>query len=170
MKKHDEGYALPFVLVVMVIICLVGISIMSSSLNNLQNQKASIERMQDQYAAAGKIEKVLAILQQNKSITSTIIEGACSTAGMPMESEEINFVSQVDTTRENKDENGEISFTLKTESGMVEIATDIVIKGTIKWTKLSDEDTISYDVSAAKYTYSSYEINIISEGGEIDAD
>lgn len=169
MKKHDEGYALPFVLVVMVIICLVGISIMSSSLNNLQNQKASIERMQDQYAAAGKIEKVLAILQQNESITSTIIEGACSTAGMPMESEEINFVPQVDTG-ENKDENGEISFTLKTESGMVEIATDIVIKGTIKWTKLSDEDTVSYDVSAAKYTYSSYEINIISEGGEIDAD
>jgi len=169
MKKHDEGYALPFVLVVMVIICLVGISIMSSSLNNLQNQKSSIERMQDQYAAAGKIEKVLAILQQNKSITSTIIEGACSTAGMPMESEEINFVPRVDTS-ENKDENGEISFTLKTESGMVEIATDIVIKGTIEWTQLNDAGTISYDVSAAKYTYSSYEINIISEGGEIDAD
>lgn len=67
--KNNEGYALPFVLVVMVIICLVGISILSSSLNNLQNQQASIERMQDQYAVAGEIEKVMAPVKFNKCVS-----------------------------------------------------------------------------------------------------
>ena len=73
MDKHNDGYALPFVLVVMVIICLVGVSILSASLNNLQNQQASIERMQDQYEAVAEIEKKMAQVEINKCVSEDIL-------------------------------------------------------------------------------------------------
>lgn len=60
MKKRDEGYVLPLVLVVMVVLCLVAVSVMSFALNNYKSQQASVQRMQDQYAAQGEIEKVVA--------------------------------------------------------------------------------------------------------------
>lgn len=64
MRKHDEGYALPLVLVVMVVICLISSTILSFSLKNLQSQSASVERMTDKYQAQGEIEKVIAELNQ----------------------------------------------------------------------------------------------------------
>lgn len=63
MKKHNEGYTLPLVMVVMVILCLVAVSIMSVALRNLKAQQASVQRTQDQYVAAGMIEKVVAQLE-----------------------------------------------------------------------------------------------------------
>ncbi len=69
MKKHDECYVLPFVLVVTVVLCIVAVAILSSALDNLTAQQDSIDRMQDKYAAQGEIEKVVAQLQKG-----TIIE------------------------------------------------------------------------------------------------
>ena len=60
MRKYDEGYALPFAVVVMLVLCLVAVSILTVSLHNLQNQQASIERMQDKYEAQGKVEALIA--------------------------------------------------------------------------------------------------------------
>ena len=57
MKKHDEGYALVLVLVVMIVISLVAATVLTFSLRNLQNQQKSIQRMEDKYEAQGKIEK-----------------------------------------------------------------------------------------------------------------
>lgn len=63
MKKHNEGYALVLVLVVLTVLGLVAAFILSFSLKNLQNQQASVEQMQDRYAAEGEIEKVIAQLE-----------------------------------------------------------------------------------------------------------
>lgn len=62
MKKHDEGYVLPLVLVVMIVMCLIATSLMSFSLQNLKSQQASIERMADKYVAEGAIEVAVAKL------------------------------------------------------------------------------------------------------------
>lgn len=59
MKKHNEGYILAYVMVVLVIFCLVATSILTSAMRNLQNQQDINERMKDQYDAQGKIEVVL---------------------------------------------------------------------------------------------------------------
>lgn len=58
MKKYNEGYALPFVLVVFLVITLVATSVLAVSLRNLQSQKASVQRMEEQYEVQGEIEKV----------------------------------------------------------------------------------------------------------------
>ena len=60
MKKHDEGYVLVYVTVVLLVFCLVATTILTGALNNLRNQQNAIAKMEDQYAAAGEIEKVIA--------------------------------------------------------------------------------------------------------------
>lgn len=63
MKKHNEGYSLVLVLVVLTLMSLVASFILSVSLKNLQSQTAAVNRMTDQYAAAGEIEKIVAQLE-----------------------------------------------------------------------------------------------------------
>ena len=41
MKKHDEGYALVLVLVVMLVLCLVATSVLTIALNNLKKQETA---------------------------------------------------------------------------------------------------------------------------------
>lgn len=60
MRKHDEGYALPFVLVVMTVLIIIALGVMGYAQRNLEAQKNSIVRMQEKYAAAGPIEQILA--------------------------------------------------------------------------------------------------------------
>ena len=63
MKKHDEGYALILVLIVLTVLGLMASFMLSFSLQNVQTQRKYIDRMQDQYAAAGQIEAVVGKLQ-----------------------------------------------------------------------------------------------------------
>ena len=63
MKKHDEGYALPFVLVVMTVLILIAMGVMGYAQRNLEAQKNSIVRMQEKYAAAAQIEQIYAVAE-----------------------------------------------------------------------------------------------------------
>ena len=63
MRKYNEGYSLVLVLVVLTVIALLATFILSFSLSNLQNQQASLNRMQEDYAAAGEIEKYVAKIE-----------------------------------------------------------------------------------------------------------
>ena len=60
MKKHDEGYVLVYVTVVLLVFCLVAAMILTGALHNLNQQQAANQKMKDQYLAAGEIEKVMA--------------------------------------------------------------------------------------------------------------
>lgn len=69
MKKHDEGYALPFVLVVSIVMCLIAVTVMSFSLDSLKAQQNSIQRTQAKYDAVGVFEKILAAVEDEKEDT-----------------------------------------------------------------------------------------------------
>ena len=73
MKKHDEGYALVLVLVVMVVLCLVATSVLAIALNNLKKQEASVARMQAKYEAQAKIEEFYANLQYDMLERATVL-------------------------------------------------------------------------------------------------
>lgn len=60
MKKHDEGYVLAYVTVVLLLFCLIATMILTGALKNLHHQQDTIAQMQDQYVAAGMIEQVVA--------------------------------------------------------------------------------------------------------------
>lgn len=60
MKKHDEGYVLAYVTVVLLLFCLIATMILTGSMKNLTAQQDTIQRMQDRYAAEGMIQQVVA--------------------------------------------------------------------------------------------------------------
>ena len=63
MKKYNEGYALPFVLVVSIVMSLIAITVMGFAEDNLVAQKKSIQRMEAKYQATGILEQVIAVAE-----------------------------------------------------------------------------------------------------------
>jgi type II secretory pathway pseudopilin PulG len=59
MKKHNEGYTLPLVMVVLLVLAIVAVTIMTTSLKNMQRQQGFIETMKAQYAAQAVIEEIV---------------------------------------------------------------------------------------------------------------
>lgn len=171
MKKHDEGYALALVLVVLTVICIVALSMMSVSLSNVTRQQVNLKHMEEKYAAQGEIEKVVARLE-NKLLISNVtgiinvsvdsISQACEGTG-----EEEPVVQY----RDLKFENGKITFVLETDmpDSSVEIGCVIRITGAKIEEKSQDGNTY-YAVTAPAIEYDSYTIlyrtNSAPEGGD----
>ena len=80
MMKRNEGYALSYVLVVLLVLALIAVSVLSPPLRNLQNQQASIARMQEKYSAQGKVEQVVAQLECS---TGTTIDAVITSIAIP---------------------------------------------------------------------------------------
>ena len=59
MKKHDEGYTLPYVLVILMILYFVVVAVLSSAEATVTAQQKSIAQMKQKYAAQGKIEMLV---------------------------------------------------------------------------------------------------------------
>ena len=62
-NKHNEGYTLPLVMVVLLVLAIVAVTIMTTAMNNMLRQQSFIDTMKDQYAAQGEIEKIVAQLE-----------------------------------------------------------------------------------------------------------
>ena len=63
MMKRNDGYALSYVLVILLVLSVIAISTLPAPLRNLQSQQASIERMQEKYAAQGIMEQAVSMME-----------------------------------------------------------------------------------------------------------
>ena len=63
MKKHDEGYVLAYVTVVLLLFSLIATMILTGAMKNMTAQQDTIQRMKDRYAAEGMIQQVIAQIQ-----------------------------------------------------------------------------------------------------------
>ena len=118
MRKHNEGYALVLVLVVLIVVCLVATGLMTYSLSNLENQRRAVALMEEEYEAAGKIERYTAKLENMILQTEPdgeVLEGSNWTISLtddkfrklagevelnlPEEGDSIFVVAQVGTTK-----------------------------------------------------------------------
>ena len=153
MRRHNEGYALVLVLVVLIVLSLLSTFLMSASLRNLESQQSSLTQMQDRYTAQGEIEKIVGQLKTEDTLK---IENPDSV------SLEIKSVS-VEVEGQSKNEN---HLYMIVEHGCVQI--DCVLNlgdGTI--TAQADEQP--YLISnVSQVQCLSYEISSISqqEGGD----
>ena len=68
MKKHDEGYVLAYVTVVLLLFCLIATMILTGSMKNLTAQQDTIQRMKDRYAAEGMIQQVIAQISSSNQL------------------------------------------------------------------------------------------------------
>lgn len=76
MKKHDEGYVLAYVTVILLLFCLIATMILTGAMKNMNNQQDAIQRMKDRYAAEGMIQQVIAQIQNGQDPDEENIEYA----------------------------------------------------------------------------------------------
>ena len=64
LRKDNGGYALVYVLIVVLVLCAVAVSVCTAALKNYQAQEESIRQTQQLYQAEGEIEKFVALAEE----------------------------------------------------------------------------------------------------------
>lgn len=182
MKKHDEGYSLLLVVVVILVLSILSAALMTAAVSNVKGQRASINRMKDKYAAQGEVEMLVAKLSQENTITlsetddfkTKLAAGISDDYGITVY--DINVV--IDDV-ETGDEGETVTtiqyktFSYKTsgevEKGSARITYTIEFSGTIG--EQEESDTLNnreYTLTTDKVTYETFEISTVytSEGGD----
>ena len=157
MRKNNDGYVLPFVLVVMIVLCIISTSLMTAALMNLRIQQRFTEQMKDKYAAQGEIEKIVAILTRTVIEPENLTPDAISAAfaawddevGVTQEGEEVED-GDIDAEKPF-----DITISLEGSSDATTINCQIVL--TAQCT--SNEGNPPYTIEITDITYQSYEIS-----------
>lgn len=174
MKKRNEGYTLPLVLVVMIVLCLVAVGVMSVSLHNLQAQKASVSRMQDKYAAQGELEKAVANLEKEltkqKVVSANKIGDAQSAAqAVILDALGVNEQNSTVKLQEGKslewkqNTNGALSCTVFLRSTDVDEQVEVICSIYLDSVLVLKEGEIVYFYNNPKAIYTSYQIGGVSD-------
>lgn len=66
--KDNGGYALAYVLIVVLVLCAVAVSVCTAALKNYQAQERSIRQTRQLYQAEGEIEKFVALAEHVSSL------------------------------------------------------------------------------------------------------
>lgn len=69
--KDNRGYALAYVLIVVLVLCAVAVSVCTAALKNYQAQERSIRQTQQLYQAEGEIEKFVALAEDVHLLTDS---------------------------------------------------------------------------------------------------
>lgn len=176
MKKNNDGYVLPFVLVVMIVLTIISTSLMTAALRNLQSQQKFTERMVDKYEAEGEIEKIVAQLSREENFENleepavtpvekeTIAPETNAGKSLKAKIEELcGAVTFIEWTELAEDETISCSFTVESIVETAVINSTIELSGKVT-ENTSDEVVIggsktTYTITDLKLTYKSYEIS-----------
>ena len=182
MRKNNEGYVLPFVLVVMIVLTIIATSLMTAALRNLQSQQKFTERMVDKYQAEGEIEKIVAMLSEKNHFAELTVEKDNADPDLtpdPTEKSKLQLaveaklkdVMKVETVscKEWVNSSGNVEFTveLKGSGEVTEIVTTIQFSGELKEKETETPNasnggtatTVTYAIDNLKLSYNSYEIS-----------
>lgn len=161
-KKHNEGYALVLVLVVMVVLTTVSLAVMSFSLRNLQSQQASVDRMAAKYAAQGEIEKIVGQLEwnvgehpieQNAATESDAVKHWFKKNGVVVPDD-----TTIDVTSKAFEHSVDLSYDSSADAYTYTVNCTILVTGTIELKEDNLHQITGYTISDVKVEYTSYEI------------
>lgn len=182
MKRNNGGYVLVYVVVVIVILCILVPAACSNSLQNLKAQQASIERMQQLYAAEGEIERFVAEMSEQVVMSSSEEKQGDIQIGQSAVAEKFKaaFDSAASTLGrqqlEEADWNNErtqclhkILVVTKEEdinvSAEITIALTTTIATNKKWENETWVEYCTYQITDCTITYESYDISATTESG-----
>lgn len=156
MRKSNDGYVLPFVLVVMIVLCIISTSLMTGALMNLRIQQRFTDQMVDKYEAQGEIEKAVAELTRTVIELDTLTTDAISAAFD-------NGVDFIGVTQEGSPKDGDIdaknpfdiTISLSASSTDTTINCHIVLTASPTF----NQETSKYAIKITDITYQSYEIS-----------
>ena len=144
LRKETGGYALAYVLIVILVLCAIAMTICTIALRNYQGQVRAVAQTQQLYQAEGEIEKFVARAEDVSALN---------------ESQLADYATYVESLGDGNDsltvthDNGDV-FTVTYQSGSIQIKANIAI-------------TLNAEGTAASHTYKSYTINRSAEqGGE----
>lgn len=172
MKKNNDGYVLPFVLVVLIVMSLVATAALSAALRNLKAQQTFVERMEDRYQAEGAIERVVAELTDPSGYTVSVsgteaekeaiqkkINEACGEITHDNNNDNIDVVNSPDPL--NPPNPFTCVFTLV--STVSENGNNVTVTAKMEWTGTIQKKSGSYTITPTGMKYLSYEIGGASE-------
>lgn len=176
--KDNGGYALAYVLIVVLVLCAVAGSVCTAALKNYQAQERSIRQTQQLYQAEGEIEKFVALAEDVKSLKvssgSCASEEAARTAAMDAYVARLSTLvdgctpTSVDTDKDVKF----CTFTLTYKNDAVRIETKIRMDLKYSVTEIPPDGTTTKvktytaRVSKATHSYNTYTItHLTAEGG-----
>lgn len=192
LRKDNGGYALAYVLIIVLVLCAVAMSICTVALRNFQSQERSVVQTRQLYQAEGEIEKFVALAEDLR--TSGSAEGYATKEEAQAQAEEnckssyenelVSKKAKLNTTKGSVvlsidstvvDRNlCKYTLTYQNEAVKIETAINIALSYDNSFEK--DEDDIDHDgvidlvewsctsnVKAASHTYLSYIITHLNE-------
>lgn len=179
LRKDNGGYALVYVLIVVLVLCAVAVSVCTAALKNYQAQEESVRQTRQLYQAEGEIEKFVALAEDvhlleysTKRDTKEAAEKAAMDAYVARLSTLVDGCTptSVDTDKDVKF----CTFTLTYKNDAVRIETKIKMNLEYKVTEEESQPdgtttkvkTYTAKVSKATHHYITYTItHLTAEGG-----
>ena len=75
LRTDTGGYALIYVLIIVLVLCAVAVTICTAALENYQAQEDSVRQTQQLYQAEGEIEKFVALAEDVSDVSSLTVSG-----------------------------------------------------------------------------------------------
>ena len=161
--KQNDGYALAYVLVVLLVLAAIAMGAMGLSLNALERQQTSLNQMKDKYAAQGLVEQVVAQLEK---LTSEITDETLEAVKLgTTESDKVTITVMGDDykhiTVTGKCENARVIAELELKAIQPEVPSDAESPADPTTPVESDKP----EITGYTVTYSSYKTERISNTG-----
>lgn len=181
--KDNGGYALAYVLIVVLVLCAVAVSVCTAALKNYQAQERSIRQTQQLYQAEGEIEKFVALAEDVSSLTVSGTYGSVSDAMDAAKTAYKNYLTELVKPPASgytlpldsiKFDNSSCEFTLTYQNDAVRIETKIKMNLEYKVTEEESQPdgtttkvkTYTAEVSKATHHYNTYTITHLTAEGE----
>lgn len=186
LRTDTGGYALIYVLIIVLVLCAVAVTICTAALKNYQAQEESVRQTRQLYQAEGEIEKFVALAEEVSSLTDSeefdSEDKATAAAKAAYETYLNSLVNPLDsgytlTPDRGDTANDSCKFTLTYKNDTVCIETKISMAltydvNTISTPKTPPDGTIKTEttytakVSKAAHGYDAYTItHLTAEGG-----
>lgn len=183
-KGSNDGYALLYVLIVILVLCAIAMAICTVALRNFQSQERSVAQMQKLYQAEGEIEKFVALAEDVTSLVYSS-EHAEDRLGAIIEARTV-YKNRLDTLKdgckltltgeETPSDTSVYRFTLtyQNESVLIETKITMSLKYNVQSRDESSTDTEGHTTTTTYYkakietiahTYDSYTITHLTEEG-----
>lgn len=168
--KDNGGYALIYVLIVVLVLCAVAVSVCTAALKNYQAQEESIRQTRQLYQAEGEIEKFVALAEDVSSLRDS---AECDSEDDAKNAARDDYVGRLHTLDSGINS---CTFTLTCENAAVRIETKIKMKLKYDVTPVEKPEDPQPDgkpkikytarVSKATHHYITYTItHLTAEGG-----
>ena len=182
LRTDTGGYALIYVLIIVLVLCAVAVTICTAALENYQAQEESVRQTQQLYQAEGEIEKFVALAEDVSSLTDS---AECDSESEAKDKAKAAYNTYLNSLASGytltldsiKSDNSSCEFTLTYQNDTVCIKTEISMALTYSVNTISTpkeqpdgtiktETTYTAKVSKASHNYSTYTItHLTAEGG-----